>query len=452
MGKDQGGARLSAKKERRKTEKGGCHSRGGGNPNHIDSRLRGNDNTHTMFNPFKKTTEEISRTTPGYEETERRTPITGIILLLLMFVAGLYFGIYAMRDVANIPNRPQSLSLCAYHYQKKGSTIAAPAYLGRYDDMLEEYSFARNTSADCLTRLSIFEKDGQIAPLLEQRTALEVQVRPAYLQLRDTVLPDLLEVQAQIGRVTGEYGVGLQEESMDIKSPVFPTADSRQSIPELRAQEGELLQWRGELEGQLNSVKGALKALDAQLTAAYTPVFKAHERALRWYEFQVFLLQFLLLVPFFFLALRKYLELHRKNSPYSVILTAIVAVFGILLLKAVLFWFWGLFLERILNVLIEWFSMYDLFRSLLFYVGMFLSFAIFGGAVYFLQKKIFDPRRVTIRRFRAKQCPQCQTNLDLSAEYCPNCGAHIRTTCEKCGKDRFAGMPFCPHCGDRKDN
>lgn len=404
-----------------------------------------------MFNPFnifKKNKEEISRTTPGYEEAERRTPVTGIILLLLMFVAGLYFGMFAMNDIANIPTEPEALSSCARRYQKQDSRIATPVYFGRYDKDLDGFSFARDTSSVCLSHLSAYEKTGGVSPLLEQRVALEAQVYPAYRQLQDTVLPDLYKVQAQIDRVTGEYGVGLQEEEVGIKEPIFPTAPSRQSIVELRAQEGELLQWKGELEAQMNSVKGSIKAIDTQLAEAYKPIFKTHERALRIYEFKVFALQFILLIPFFLLAVRKYLELHRKSSPYTVILTTIVAVLGILLLKTILFWFWGLFLEEIMRVLIEWFGRYDIFRSLLFYFGMFFSFALFGGAVYFLQKKIFDPRRVTIRRFRAKQCPQCQTNLDLSAEYCPNCGAHIRTACVKCGKNRFVGMPFCPHCGD----
>lgn len=401
-----------------------------------------------LFKKSKKLPETISRITPGYEETERRTPTTGIILLILMFVVGLFFGSYAMSDIAGIPDKPDMLTDCAYRYQKRGSTIAIPAELSRYNSVPDEYLFAFDTSADCLTRLSSFETAGGIAPLLQQRVVLEVQVNPAYRQLRDTVLPDLRGVQLQIGRITGEYAVGLQELEADIKEPVFPTAPSQQSIAALRAQEGELLQWKGELEAQMNSVKASIKTIDTQITEAYVPVFKAYERALRWYEFKVFSLQFLLLIPFFYLALRKYLELHRKNSPYTVIMTAIVGVFGLLLLKTTLFWFWGLFLEEILRVLVEWFGKYDIFRSLIFYFGMFLSFAIFGGAVYFLQKKIFDPRRVTIRRFRSKECPQCQTNLDLASEYCPNCGAHIREACGKCGKDRFVGMPFCPHCGD----
>jgi len=406
-----------------------------------------------MFNPFKKTTEEISRTTPGYEEAERRTPVTGVILLILMFIAGIYFGMYAMNDLSNIPSRPALLSSCAYRYQADNATGRAVVE-SKYPTYYEEdtvRSLAYEDSADCIIRLSSFEEMGGVAALYQRRIAIEQQADPfvaEYVRVSNEVNAIRLEIE----RATGEYGVGLQEKQAEIAQPIFPVIPSQQSIVQLRQQEAPLVARMTILKQQVDTLRPSMDAIDKDLVSAYKPVFKAYNRAMRWYEFKVFLLQFLLIIPFFFLALRKYLELHRKNSPYTVITTTIVAVLGILLLKTILFWFWGLFLEEILRVLIEWFSMYDLLLSLLFYFGMFLSFAIFGGAVYFLQKKIFDPRRVAIRRFRAKQCPQCQTNLDLSAEYCPNCGVHIRTTCEKCGKERFVGMPFCPHCGDRKDN
>ena len=405
-----------------------------------------------MFKLFKKNPEEISRTTPGYEEAERRTPFAGIVLLILMFIAGIYFGLFAMDDLSNIPNRPENLSSCAYKYQidtVTGRSIVEQKRPTFYEEDMVR-SLAYEDSADCIVRLSVFEETGGIAAFYQKRIVLEQQADPIvseYIKLGDQVGA----IRAQIERATGEYGVGLQEKQAGIEAPVFPTTPSQQSILQLRQQETPLVVRMNVLKQQVDALRPSIDAVDKDLVAAYKPVFKAYERALRWFEFKVFLLQFLLLIPFFFLALRKYLELHRKNSPYTVILTTIVAVLGLLLLKTILFWFWGLFLEEILRVLIEWFGKYNILRSLLFYAGMFLSFAIFGGAAYFLQKRIFDPRRVTIRRFRAKQCPQCQTNLDLAAMYCPNCGAHTREACAKCGKERFVGLPSCPHCGDRRE-
>lgn len=405
-----------------------------------------------MFNIFKKNqTEEISRTTPGYEETERRTPKAGIILLILMFIMGVYFGLYAMDDLSNIPTRPAPLSNCAYKYQTNADGqllygTKAPAFFT--EDIIR--SLAYENSSMCVTHLSPFEETGGVAALFNRRIAIEQQIEPItkeYLTLEQGVSA----LQAQIDRATADYGVGLQEKQAGIAAPVFPVAPSQQSITQLRQQMDPMSARMNVLQAQVEAFRPSLDAVDKELVAAYVSIFKAYKTATSWYEFKVFLLQFLFIIPFFFLALRKYLELHRKNSPYTIIMTTIVAVMGLLLLKTTLFWFWGLFLQEVLRVLIEWFGKYDILRSLLFYFGMFLSFAIFGGAVYVLQKRIFDTRRVTIRRFRAKQCPQCQTNLDLADMYCPNCGAHTRELCPKCGKERFVGMPVCPHCGDRKE-
>lgn len=403
-----------------------------------------------MFNPFKKTTEEISRTTPGYEETERRTPKTGIVLLILMFIAGIYFGLFAMEDISNIPDRPAVLSNCSYRYKTNDSTGRAP-YEKRISTYYEEdtvRSLAYEDSSRCVIKLNPLEETGGIVALYNRRIAIERQIDPIVTEYT-TLQQRVNSIQMQMQRATGEYSVGLQEKEAGISEPVFPVGSSQQSIGQLRQQEAPLVARMDELQKQVAVFQPLLDAVDMELIAAYKPVFKAHNRAMRWYELKVFMLQFLLVIPFFFLALRSYLSLHRKNSPYTVILLTIVAVLGLLLLKTILFWFWGLFLAEILRVLTEWFEAYDIFRSLLFYFGMFLSFAIFGGAVYFLQKKVFDPRRVTIRRFRAKQCPQCQTNLDLAGMYCPNCGAHTRETCKKCDKERFVGLPFCPQCGER---
>ena len=128
-------------------------------------------------------------------------------------------------------------------------------------------------------------------------------------------------------------------------------------------------------------------------------------------------------------------------------ITAMLGVASLLLIRIILVWFYGLFLQQVLEVLIRWFSKYGFFKSILYYFFMAFSFMVFGGAVYFLQKRIFDPRRVAMRRFRAKQCPHCQTSLDLSHDFCPNCGHQIREKCSQCGQARFVGLPHCPSCG-----
>lgn len=402
---------------------------------------------------FFKKKEEISRTTPGYEESERKTPLTGKILLLFMFAAGVIFGWLALDDLARLITEPPPLSSCAYNYESgfftgsefRLSGIYSPRrYLGVYS---EPYRYGYNSPVEGCD-FSKLEKDYNIPVLYEPRKPLEKERNDLQLNL-NSITSQLYNVRDSLRSSTGEYSVGLEEKQAGVSQPLFPTGQSGQNIVSLREQEQDLLRQKSELDGKIAALDAKIKEVDDKLREAYKSVFEEQNRRLRWYEFKIFLIQLLFTLPLFWLVFAAYLRLHRKNSPYTVIFTAMVAVGSILLLRVILFWFWGLFLARVLEVLIEWFAKYEIIRTLLFYFGMLLSFLVFGGAVYWLQKKIFDPRRVTIRRFRAKQCPHCQTNLDLSVFYCPNCGSQLKSKCEKCGQARFVGLPNCPYCGDR---
>ena len=171
-----------------------------------------------MFNLFKKNQEEISRTTPGYEETERRTPKTGIILLILMFIAGIYFGLYAMDDLSNIPDRPKALSSCSYRYQT--NTAGERPYENKLPTYYEEdlvRSLAYEDSNNCAIRLSPLEEAGGVAALYQRRITIEQQIDPVvteYIQLDN----NLQSIRSQIERATGEYGVGLQEKQADLQA------------------------------------------------------------------------------------------------------------------------------------------------------------------------------------------------------------------------------------------
>lgn len=52
---------------------------------------------------------------------------------------------------------------------------------------------------------------------------------------------------------------------------------------------------------------------------------------------------------------------------------------------------------------------------------------------------------------RVKKCPKCQTEVDESARFCPNCGYDFSSSdlmkCPSCGKDIPKNSKFCPECG-----
>lgn len=388
---------------------------------------------------WKKKLDQISRTNPGYEETERRTPKAGVLLLIIMFIGGIFFGWTALDDLSRIPERPKALSYCGTRYYSSyvhGSLVnphegAAPLSVEYkdYSNYYEPYDVAT-------CNFSELEKRHGVVPFFEKRKPLADQISSLGQKLND--------INKSLGRARQDYDLGLQERQGNIEKPIFPILPLQQSIPELEAQKSSLTK-------QIAVLNSQIKEIDDQLTVAYKPVLAEYNTALRWYDFYVFLLQFIFVLPFFYLAFWFYLKLYRKNSPYTIIFLGILAVAAILLLRVILFWFWGLFLERVLETIFRWMAEFRLLRSLVYYGGMVLIFAIFGGAVYLLQKKVFDPRRVILRRFRARQCPHCQTDLNLSHLYCPNCSHQIREKCPQCGGDRFVNLPTCPHCGLHKE-
>ncbi|MBI3335058.1 MAG: hypothetical protein HY001_00985 [Candidatus Portnoybacteria bacterium] len=389
---------------------------------------------------FKKKEEYISRTAPGFEESERKTTKAGIILLLVMVIVGTFFGWRALDDLGRIPDEPARLSDCSYRYREniyleESSVRPAEPYPLYYE---------REDSSRCI--FNDLEKASVIPSLIAKRIPLEKELTTINDQLIE-VQRSLQEIRYQLGQATQEYSVGLQEQQAKVIKPVLPPEQSAKSVSQLRSEEGELRGKRDSLDQKKASLTNEIEKIDGELKEAYKPVFREQNKLLRWYEFKVFLLQMLFVFPFFLLVFWGYLRLHRKDSPYTIIFTAMLAVAAILAGRVFLFWFWGLFLERVLEILFEWFRKYQLLRSIVFYLGMFLSFALFGGAVYYLQKKIFDPRRVALRRLRAKECPRCRVNLDLSGLYCPNCGHQLRDKCSKCKEPRFIDLPHCPHCG-----
>lgn len=400
---------------------------------------------------FRKKPEQISRTNPGFEETERRTPKAGVLLLIIMFIGGIFFGWNALDDLARIPTEPEALSYCGTRYHSadvRGSLVSSHEGSQLYEDYSNYNYYSSNNVETC--RFSELEKRYGVTLLFEKRKPLVDQASSIQLKL-GSVNTSLQQLQQSLNRARQNYDLGLQERHGDVPKQLFPIPPSQQSITGLEAQISSLNQQRTDLTKQITILNAQIKEIDDQLKGAYKPVLDEYNTALRWYDFYVFLLQFAFVLPFFWLIFALYLKLYRKNSPYTIIFLGILAVASILLLRVILFWFWGLFLERVLETIFRWMAEFKLLRSLVYYGGMVLVFVIFGGAVYLLQKKIFDPRRVILRRFRARQCPHCQTDLNLSHLYCPNCGHQVREKCPQCGQERFVNLPTCPHCGLHKE-
>lgn len=394
---------------------------------------------------FSKKENQISRVTPGYEETENRTPKAGYILLLAMFIAALFFGWRALDDLNNVPQRPELLSYCAasfvtYSWEdyRRGQLYAYPPPSGFQRTLpihsvkspYKPFTLPQEQEQSCV--FSSYEKRYSVPAVFEERKRINFKLSDRQKTLSG--------VNGNLSQLERQYSLGLQENIAGEEKKLYPTPAIRENIENLKKQQADLTI-------EIENITAQLKPYDEKLRDLYQNVLRDHRRAWRWYEFQIFLLEAVFVFPFFWLVFGMYRRLLAKNSPYTIIFTALVGVASVLLLRILLVWFWSLFLARIIQTIWEFIQNFALLRSLVFYGGMVLSIVVFGGAVYLLQKRIFDPRRVAIRRLRDKQCPHCQTSLDLGVAFCPNCGRKLKEVCAKCGKERWSDFPACPHCG-----
>lgn len=383
---------------------------------------------------FSKKENQISRVNPGYEETENRTPKTGYVLLLAMFIAALFFGWRALDDLQNVPQKPEQLSSCASPFRAYSWEDSWRGYHGYYPSLPSYEIYEGNSYAGepkkCV--FSSYEKKYGIPAVFEKRKQLDDSLSASSRALYNIV--------NQLPEAERQYNLGLQEKIARQERQLYPIPSTSDQIENFRVQ-------KAELEAKIANLKSELQPYDEQLKALYQSAMRDYRKAWRWFEFYVFLLEALFVFPFFFFVFWLYRRSLAKNSPYTIIATALVGVASVLMLRILLVWMWSLFLARIIQAIWEFIQNFALLKSLVFYGGMVLSIVVFGGAVYLLQKRIFDPRRVAIRRLRDKQCPHCQTSLDLGIAFCPNCGRKLKEICSKCGKERWSDFPSCPNCG-----
>ncbi len=368
----------------------------------------------------------------GFEERERKTPLLGYVLLITMAIITLWLGLAALDDLNNVPQKPETLSSCSYPYlQYEWQDVWHRSQRDYTYPSIYKYNPKQK---DCV--FSQLEKKYKINEVFAESKKLRVEIK----ELKDR----LNQKEANLNILKRNYQLGLTEDIA--KAPSGGIYDSSKTAINIKQLEKEIK----EIEAQLSKKEPTLKPYEDELKSLYAEVQSDLRSEWRWHDFYSFLLQGVFVFPLFFFLLKKYFKLSRENSPYLIIFTFLLIPVSIFILKIVFVYFWGLFLGRILEVIWNFIKDFQLLRSLISYFAMILTATIFGGAVYFLQKKIFDPKRVAQRHLRDEKCPNCSFSLDLAKNFCSNCGHKILEECENCGKDKFADLSVCRYCQYRK--
>ncbi len=372
----------------------------------------------------KKNTNEI-----GFEERERKTPFLGYVLLVAMVIVVFLLGSSALDDLKNIPKKPETLSFCSSKYIEYGWEYSfRDAYLNR--DYYKTY-FPQQSSKEC--NFSEIEKKYGIDKIFSETKSDRKEIT----EIKNSIYQKELELQ----KLKQNYELGLLEDIADAPK-VFKDKNISENIQNL---ESEIAL----LKASLSQLESNLEPSEKLLKEKYALLQKEYKKSWKLYEFYVFLLQALFVFPLFFALLKFYFRLSAKNSPYLIIFTFLLIPASIFVVQIVFVYFWSLFLGSLLETLWSFIKDFQILKSLLSYLGMILSALIFGGAVYLLQKRIFDPKRLAKRRLRDKKCPNCSFSLDLSSKFCSFCGQKIMKECLSCKKNRYIDLDFCGYCGKK---
>jgi hypothetical protein len=363
----------------------------------------------------------------SYEEiSEKKTSKLGYILLIIMVIFVIGVGETIFSDLKKIPERPTSPSRCI------SSSIAnlenldysnCPSYNG-YNEV--DKKFGLDT------------KFNNIKPELQKIFSLNENINSNEREIRN--------LENSIQRLNKDYDLSLQEKMAD-ENTIMDKSGIKYQITNSRSQINSLNSHNTSLKNQRNSVISQITSSVKSLEQSYNEANEHYLTTSAWYKFKIFLLTLVFVLPFFILSIYFYLRLKRKDSPYTIILTALATAFSILFLQVIGVFLYDILPKEWLSRIFKFFLDVPFLRYIIYYGSVFLVIGLFGGIVYYIQKKVFDPAKVAVRRLKDKKCPRCSFILDSDHNFCPNCGLQLKEKCGNCGNPKIRYLAHCPNCG-----
>ncbi len=359
-----------------------------------------------------------------YEEvSEKKTSKLGYILLIVMFFFIIGAGEKVFDDLRYIPSVPVEPSDCV---------------------VFSDYDLRSMTSVWCDPKRDIdlefglSDKFFRIKPDIEEVARLNESI---YSKRREL---SILERDFELSGM--KYDLSLQEKIAGT-ADIIDTDISKKEVSDLQSKISAVKEDIDSMIDQRNQIVANISADIESLKQAYDFAYKHYEKRYTIYELQVSLLSLVFVLPLLWLSVRYYLRLKNNNSPYTIILTSVVAALSVLFLHVVgVFLYYILPMEIIMDIWnLLWYIPF--FRFIAYYGVVVLVILFFGGIVYYIQKRVFNPKQVAIRRLRDKKCPDCDFRVNDNNIFCPNCGLQLKERCAQCGELKFKHLRFCPHCG-----
>ena len=362
------------------------------------------------------------------EIEEKRTSKLGYLILGALFFFLIITGQTIYEDIGRIPDQPVPPSYCANIYTESLTNIYNYAPYCTFSDIDTQYGIDKLIASIEPDIKTINQYNQQLSEKNGERSSKEME------------LNSLLQ----------QYGISLQE--------TMANEDALMDKPEIKKQITTLRTDRDNLNAQIKNIEvkraAIIEKIDPQikeLKIAYDKANEDYKSRFVYYSVKTFLLKLLFILPLFLVFLKYYLRYKKKDSPYTIIITAIFFAATILFLEIILILLYDIlprgFIEKILNIFLN----SSILRFVLYYGVVIIVILVLGGIVFYIQKKIYDPKRVAIRSLKNNKCPVCDFDLGLGNNFCPHCGREIKTKCSNCNNYRYKDLGYCPSCGKRDD-
>jgi hypothetical protein len=359
--------------------------------------------------------------------SEKKTSKLGYILLILMVIFMIVVGQTIFSDLKKIPERPNHPAYCISSFNKIN-------YLTNLNYLPNCYF------SDIDKKFNLESKYNNIKSQLNSIVSFNKQI--------DENEREINLNERQIEQLNKQYDLSLQEKIAN-EQAIMDKVRIKDDITYLRAQNDSLNQKIATLTTQRDTVIKGISPQITDLNQLYNEALEYYKDKQAFYNLKVFLLKLLFILPFFILSLYFYFKLKRKDSPYTIIFTAILGASAILFLQIVLVFLYEILPKEWLKRIFKFFREIAFLRYVIYYGSVLLVIAIFGGIVYFIQKRVFDPVKVATRRLKDNKCPNCSFTLNVDHIFCPKCGQLLKDKCPNCGNLKIHYLPHCPNCGNK---
>lgn len=383
----------------------------------------------------------------GEEIGEKKTSILGYILLFLMVIFVVSVGETIFSDLKRIPEKPMMPSGCilnSVQNLERISNLNCPGS-NSYTRSISYYGYED-------------QKQGNLGGynLVDRKFGLDIKF--------DEIKPQLIEIvslnqdinfskneisaaERNIQKLNKDYDLSLQEK-MSGEAAIMNVERIKNDITNQRSTISAAESKINFLERQRDSISSDLKMQIVSLEKSYNEAMDYYKDKQAWYKFKTFLLTLVFVLPFFAFSVFMYLRLKRKSSPYTIILTATTTAFSILLLQVVIVFLYDILPKEWLARVFRFFLEVPLLRYIIYYGSVILVIGLFGGIVFYIQKRVFSPKKVAIRRLKDKKCPGCSFPVNSKHNFCPDCGLKLQEECSNCGKQKIRYLSHCPNCGN----